>query len=392
MTDKLRVLDASPQSPIAKTEVTSPADVSERADNTDPARGSRTKLKRLLLPIGAAVMAAAVVYYGHGYWTVGRFQVETDDAYVKADSGAMAPKVSGYLTDVLVADNEPVTKGQQLAVIDDRDYRTALDQANADVMAAGASLDAARASLDIQKSNIAAAQATLDVDRANEVFAEQNNKRYASLATNGYAPVQTAQQAASQIAIAKATIARDEAALETAKKQVLLLTAQVAQAAAALDRSKAQKRQADLNLDYTKIISPMDGVVGNRTLRSGQYVQAGTQLMSIVPNNRVYVVANYKETQLTDVRVGQPVEIKIDMYPNRLYHGKVESVAPASGQEFALLPPDNATGNFTKIVQRIPVRIVFDSDGSGLDDLRPGMSVQPAIDIRSLTANQGTAQ
>jgi membrane fusion protein (multidrug efflux system) len=136
----------------------------------------------------------------------------------------------------------------------------------------------------------------------------------------------------------------------------------------------------------------MDGVVGNRTLRSGQYVQAGTQLMTIVPNNQVYVVANYKETQLTDVRVGQPVEIKIDMYPDRLYHGKVESVAPASGQEFALLPPDNATGNFTKIVQRIPVRIVFDPNGSGLKDLRPGMSVQPAIDIRSLTANQGTAQ
>lgn len=386
MTDNVRVLDAPSQSHVAKTEIPAPTNVSPAADQAALAREPGRK-KRLLLFAGTTLMIAAAGYYAHAYWTVGRFQVETDDAYVKADSSAMAPKVSGYLTDVLVADNEVVTKGQKLAIIHDRDYRAALDQANADVMAAGASLDAARAALDIQKSNIAGAQATLDVDRANEVFAEQNNKRYASLANNGYAPVQTAQQAAAQIAIAKATIARDEASLETAKKQVLLLTAQIEQAVAALERSKAARQQAELDLSYTKIATPMDGVVGNRTLRVGQYVQAGTQLMSIVPQTPIYVVANYKETQLTDVRVGQPVQIKVDMYPDRIYRGRVDSIAPASGQEFALLPPDNATGNFTKVVQRIPVRIVLDPEDPGARDLRPGMSVQPAIDIKPTATN-----
>ncbi|MFS8053215.1 HlyD family secretion protein [Rhizobium sp. BR 317] len=331
-----------------------------------------------------AVIAAAA-YYGHNYWTVGRFQVPTDDAYVQADNSAIAPKISGYITDVVVNDNQTVRAGQVLARVDDRDFKTALDQAKADVAAAEADVEAKQASIDMQQSLIAAARATVDVDKANETFAEQNDKRYASLSVNGYAPVQTAQQA-SQIAATRAAIDRDTASLAGTIKQVDLLKAQLAQARATLAHDQAVQSQAELNLSYTAIVAPLDGVIGNRTLRVGQYVQAGTQLMSVVPTSAAYIVANYKETQLTHVHAGQPVDIEVDMFPGRVYHGHVDSLAPASGQEFALLPPDNATGNFTKVVQRIPVKIVLDGDTATSGDLRPGMSVQPSIDIK--TANQ----
>ncbi|PDT28529.1 hemolysin D [Rhizobium sp. L9] len=345
-----------------------------------PARKRRGR--GLLLSATAIALIAAASYYGHSYWTVGRFEISTDDAYVKADNTTVAPKISGYIAEVLVGDNQVVRAGQPLARIDDRDFRAALDQAKADVAAAEATLNAKQASLDIQQSTIAAARATVEVDKANETFAEQNNKRYANLATSGYAPVQTAQQAASAIAAAQATIGRDNAALDAAVKQVDLLNAELAQAKATLAHDQAVQHQAELNLSYATITAPVDGTVGNRTLRVGQYVQAGTQLMSVVPTSAVYVIANYKETQLTDVRAGQPVDIEVDTFPGRIYRGHVDSLAPASGQEFALLPPDNATGNFTKVVQRIPVKIVLDGEAAN-GDLRPGMSVQPSIDTKA---------
>ncbi|WP_132958105.1 HlyD family secretion protein [Rhizobium sp. BK251] len=360
-----------------------PLRVAEAAPAAAAGQPARRRTGRsLLLGASALVLIAAGAYYGHDYWTVGRFQVSTDDAYVKADSSTIAPKVSGYISEVLVGDNEAVKAGQPLARIDDRDFRAALDQAKADVAAAEAMLKAKQAALDIQQSTIAAARATVEVDKANETFAEQNNKRYANLATNGYAPVQTAQQAASQIAAAQATIVRDSAALDAASKQVDLLNAEVAQAKATLAHDQAVEHQAELNLSYATITAPVDGTIGNRTLRTGQYVQAGTQLMSVVPVQAVYVIANYKETQLTDVHAGQPVDLEVDMFPGRTYHGHVDSLAPASGQEFALLPPDNATGNFTKVVQRIPVKIMLDGDAAN-GDLRPGMSVQPSIDTKA---------
>lgn len=364
------------------------AELARIAATAADAKSKRSR-RPLMLGASAAIIIAAAAYYGHNYWTVGRFQISTDDAYVKADSSAIAPKVSGYIAEVLVGDNETVKAGQPLARIDDRDFRAALDQARADVAAADASVNAKQASLDIQQSTIAAARATVDVDKANETFAEQNNKRYANLATNGYAPVQTAQQAAAQIAAAQATIVRDTAALDAAVRQVDLLNAELAQAKATLAHNQAVQHQAELNLSYATIVAPVDGTVGNRTLRVGQYVQAGTQLMSVVPTTAAYIIANYKETQLTDVHAGQPVDIEVDMFPGRTYHGHVDSLAPASGQEFALLPPDNATGNFTKVVQRIPVKIVLDGDSAASGDLRPGMSVQPSIDIKTSDQRHG---
>ena len=348
-----------------------------------PHKTSKTRWLRRLLLTGASLVAlTGAAHFGWDYWTVGRFEVSTDDAYVKADNTTIAPKVSGYIAAVLVGDNEPVKAGQVLARIDNRDYRVALDQAKADVAAAKAAVSNKQAALDAQQSVIEAARATLGVDQANQTFAEQDDKRYAHLATTGYGSVQNAQQAASRIAAAKASVARDQASLVTALKQVDVLKAELAQAKATLARSEAVQNQAELNLSYTDIVSPGDGVVGNRTLRVGQYVQAGTQLMSVVPVAQAYIVANYKETQLTDVRPGQPVEIEVDTFPGVAVRGHVDSIAPASGQEFALLPPDNATGNFTKIVQRIPVKIILDPGSPLAGDLRPGMSVYPAIDTK----------
>ena len=339
---------------------------------------------RKLLMAGAAVAAlAGAVWYGWEYLTVGRYLVSTDDAYVKADNTTVAPKVSGYLHQVLVGDNERVKAGQVLARIDERDFRVALDQAKADVAAARAAIASKQAQLEVQRTAIDAAKATIDVDQATVTFAAQENKRYTDLATTGYGSVQNAQQAQSRNAGAQAAIARDTANLGSAVKQVDLLKAEIVQANATLARAEAVQSQAELNLDYTSIVAPIDGVVGNRSLRTGQFVQAGTQLMSVVPVSGAYVVANFKETQLTDVREGQAVDIAVDMFPGQLVHGHVDSIAPASGQEFALLPPDNATGNFTKVVQRIPVKIALDQDNSSPVELRPGMSVIPTIETKS---------
>ena len=349
---------------------------------TPPRLVQRYWRRALLAGVGALALAAA----GHvasSYWSVGRFQVETDDAYVKADNTTIAPKVSGYLSAALVDDNQPVKAGQVLARIDDRDFAVALRQAKADVAAAQARIADRRAALDAQHAVIDSARATIAVDQAQETFAEQDNRRYTTLASDGWGTVQKAEEAASRIAAAHASVTRDVATFANASKQIEVLTAQLAAAQAELAHAEAVQAQAELNLSYTTIVSPTDGVVGDRTLRVGQFVQAGTPLMAVVPTASAYIVANYKETQLANVHAGQPVTIAVDMFPGQVFHGRVDSLAPASGQEFALLPPDNATGNFTKVVQRIPVKITLDRDSALSVVLRPGMSVNPSIDTRA---------
>ena len=349
----------------------------------------KERIRKTLIAGAAVALLATASWYGWDYWTVGRFQVSTDDAYVKADNTTIAPKVSGYLSQVLVGDNQLVKAGQVLARIDDRDFRVALEQAKADVAAAEAAVVSKRAQLDVQQATIDAAKATLDVDQAAKVFTAQENKRYTDLAATGYGSVQNAQNAQARDNTQVAAIERDKANLTSAQKQVELQKAELAQAVASEARAKAQQRQAELNLSYTTIVSPIDGVVGNRSLRVGQYVQAGTQLMALVPSQGAYVIANFKETQLGHVRSGQPVDIEVDMFPGKAVHGHVDSLAPASGQEFALLPPDNATGNFTKVVQRIPVKIALDGSDP---DLRPGMSVVPRIQTKAAVTEPAPQQ
>jgi membrane fusion protein (multidrug efflux system) len=338
---------------------------------------------RLILTLGIALLLIAVAAaYGGYYWVVGRFLESTDDAYVQADSTIIAPKVSGYLRAVLVEDNQPVKANQPLAKIDDRDYVASLDQAKADVATAQADIENVTAMLQQQQAVIAQARATVAVDQANLTYADQENARYGGLASQGSASVEMAQQALSRRDTARATLTRDTAAVTAAEQQVAILQAQLAKTKAALQHYQAVQEQAQLNLGYTNITAPIDGVVGNRSLRVGEYVQVGTQLMAVVPLAAVYVVANFEETQLAGIRKGAPVSIVVDTYSGATVKGHVDSIAPASGEEFALLPPDNATGNFTKIVQRIPVKIAIDPNDPLRGELRPGMSVTATVDTK----------
>ena len=357
------------------------------SETTPPARETSTgrrrlRLRPLLLAVAGVALLTAAGFYGHDWWTVGRFLVSTDDAYLQADNVIVSPKVSGYISDVLVGDNQPVKAGQVLARIDDSDYRTALAAARANVEAEQADIDNLSQQIAQQRFTVAAARATVEADQANLTFAKQDFDRYASLSNTGAGTVQNAQKTSSSLRAAQATLDHDVAAVGAAGKQIDVLGAQLTKARATLAQEQAAQRQAELNVGYATIVSSIDGTIGVRTLRVGQYVQAGTQLMAVVPLQAVYIVANYKETELTDVRAGQPVAIEVDAFPDATGHGAVDSIAPASGQEFALLPPDNATGNFTKIVQRVPVKIMIDPHDPLIGRLRPGMSVQPTIDTR----------
>lgn len=350
------------------------------------ATGNRRRLlpwRQLVIGLAGFLALIGATAYGRYYWDVGRFLVSTDDATVQADSVIISPQVSGYIAAVQVQDNQPVHSGQVLARIDDRNYLTAVAAAGANVRAAQASIDNFQQQIEAQNLAVTQARATVVADQAALTFAQEQSGRYAQLARNGAGTLQDAQQWSTDIREKQAILTRDTVAISVAGKQIDVLDAALAQAKATLDQQQAAFHQAELNLGYTTITAPVDGTVGARTLRVGQYVQAGTQLMAVVPLSAVYVTANYKETQLTDVHPGQPVTIDVDMFPATTVHGFVNSIAPASGEEFALLPPDNATGNFTKIVQRLPVKITIDPHDPLLGRLRPGMSVEPTIDTRN---------
>jgi membrane fusion protein (multidrug efflux system) len=349
-------------------------------------------IKRTALALALAVGVAGGTDFGHYYFTTGRYLESTDDAYVKADSTIVAPKVSGYIAEVLVADNQPVKAGQLLARIDDRDFRTALNQAQADVAAADAAVKNLNAQIELQQPLIQQQAAEVDAAEATLKFAKEEQARYDNLMRSGSGTVQRAQQTDAALRAQSAQLQQGKSGLLAANKKIEVLATERAKAIAQLDHARAVEQQAALNLSYTQITAPVDGTVGARTLRVGQFVQAGTQLMAVVPLDQVYVVANFKETQLTHVRNGQPVELKVDSFHDTKLKGHVDSLSPASGLEFALLPPDNATGNFTKIVQRVPVKIVLDDHNlNGL--LRPGMSAVPTVDTKATAvAEQETAK
>jgi len=348
-------------------------------------------LKRLLIGAAAVVFLAGTGSYGYYWWTTGRFMMSTDDAYVQAHSVLISPKVSGYISEAPVDDNQSVHAGEILARIDPRDYQTALDQARGNVTAAQASIDTLSRQIAQQKLAVEQARQLVVSDQAALVYSQQDFQRYTALAKTGYGTVQRAQLSQADIREKQAALQHDATGVGVVKKQIGIFEAQLAQANATLAQQQAIEHQAELNLSYTTITAPVDGTVGVRTLRVGQYVQAGTQLMAVVPLQAVYVVANYKETQLTEVRPGEPVTIDIDTFPGIMVHGRVDSLAPASGQEFALLPPDNATGNFTKIVQRIPVKIVVDNGDPLAGMVRRGVSVEPTIDTKPRAAAASSA-
>ena len=374
-------MSATATAPASRTV---PAD-EPREDDATPSATIRPVSRRRLRPRHAlwalgVLLCVALGTWGVRYWTVGRFVESTDDAYVQADSTTVAPKVSGYIAQVLVADNEHVKAGQVLARIDDRDLQTALREANASLAAATALVANLTAQLTAQDYAIREAQADLQVAQTAAALAQRNDGRRREMAKVGFGSDEQSDDAATDFQRKTAGVSRAQAALASAREQVEVLQTQRQLAEAQRLRAVANQHQAELNVSYATISAAIDGTVGARTLRVGQFVQAGTQLMEIVPLRDTYVVANFKETQLTHVRSGQPVEIEIDSFHGTRLKGHVDSLSPASGLEFALLPPDNATGNFTKIVQRVPIKITLDPKDPLIDRLRPGTSAEPVID------------
>jgi membrane fusion protein, multidrug efflux system len=357
---------------------------SAKARAVQPERGHRALFLRrrpVVSAIGAMLLASAVA---GGYLYMddeGHFE-STDDAFIAARQFSIAPKVSGYITAVPVTDNQHVKAGDVIARIDDRDYRTALEQAEAQVTAAKASIENIDAQLDVQQAQITANQAQVDQAQAALVFAEQQAARYEHLEQTGYGTVQNAQQYTSQLHQQQAALASAQATLRLAQRQVESLKAQRNSAVASLAQAQAQRDQAQLNLSYTTVTAAQPGRVVNLGAAAGQFAQAGTNLTMFVPD-QIWVTANFKEIQLDQMRSGDPVALAIDAYPERKIHGHVESVQPGSGTAFSLLPAQNATGNYVKIVQRVPVKIVMDDPPTDVA-LGPGMSVVPTarVDLR----------
>ena len=335
----------------------------------------KTVLLSLLLLV---LLAMALIV-----WSVmTRNDHRTNDAWVNADYTLVAPKVSGYIASVRVKDNQQVAAGELLATLDDRDYKVALESAEAALQVSEAKLLSSKAQLEQQESVIDEQKASVSASQASAQYAGQSAERYNRLYQRGTVAADEQQKASSAQRSASAAVRQSEAALASAIKQVGVLQAAVRSAEADVAAARASVDQARLNLSYTRIVAPVAGMVGQRAVRLGAYVSAGTRLLAVVPLQQTYITANYLETQLQDVRPGQPVRIRVDALPDQIFTGHVDSIAPATGATFAAIAPDNATGNYTKVVQRLPVKIVLDQDQKNLAQLRVGMSAVPDIDVR----------
>ena len=331
--------------------------------------------------ITLAVLAAAF-YYLNRDESAAATQA-TDDAYVAADMTFIAPQVQGQISRVLVEDNQPVKPGTPLVEIDDRDFRIALEQAQAGVAAAQADVANLQAQLDKQSSSLAQANAALKASSASVKLAQAENTRFAHLAEDGSGSLQAQQQAAAQLSIQQANQQRDQATVQAVTQQTRVLQAELDKAKAGLAKARAMQDNAALNLSRTHIAAPIAGVVTQREARAGALASIGKPLMVVVPLQSLYVEANFRETQLAQLRVGQPVTLQVDALPGVSLRGHIASIAPASGASLSPLPAHNATGNFTKIVQRLPVRIALDAGQAQLKNLRVGMSVRPEIQTHS---------
>jgi membrane fusion protein (multidrug efflux system) len=335
----------------------------------------------------------AAVAWGTRWWTVGRFIQSTDDAYLQADSMTVAPKVSGYVAEVYVSDNEAVSAGQPLIRLDDRQYQAILEQATATIAARKADIERGQAELLQQEAGIEQTRARLQGARLNETYAIEQVKRYEPLVSTGAETDERLAELRNARSQAAATLAADTAALQAAERQPAGTRAQIDQARAQLQAAEASAREAQLDMQDTVVRSTLAGRVGDRSVRVGQFAQPGTRLMTIVPVQDIYLQANFKETQIGLMRIGQPATIHVDALPGTDLHGSVASFSPGTGSQFALLPPQNATGNFTKIVQRVPVRIHLDPDEQARAVLVPGLSVTVEIDTKGgRNAPASTAQ
>lgn len=347
-----------------------------------PARG-----KRLMLLLLAIAIMMAAVGYGLHWWTVGRFLESTDDAYVGGDVTVIGPKVPGYITELKVVDNQVVRAGDLLVKIDDRDYVAALNKAQGAVAAEEALLANLDATEQLQHAVVSQAKAGIDAANAETVRSKDDQVRYQVLSGRSAVSIESFQRADATYKTAQANGAKAQATLLAAQRQLDVIATQKQQARAALEQARADRDMARLNVGYTELRAPVDGVIGNRRARVGAYAAAGTQLLSVVPTTGLWIDANFKEDQLTHMHPGQAVSIEADVLPGQVFHGHLDSLAPATGSQFSVLPPENATGNFTKIVQRVPVRVYLDGEDGHLGKLRPGLSVIAEVDTRTSRDN-----
>lgn len=346
--------------------------------------GGKLSGKKLVAVLVAVVALAALAWWGVGWWQTGRFMEETDNAYVRTDNVALRAELSARVAEVTVEDNQRVREGDLLVRLDDASYRDQVAQAEAQQAVAAASITQARRQVELQKAEIDQAQAQVRAAESDVEQARQHLARSASLESRNYASRQQREDDQAALRVAEATLAARRAAVVSAQRQLAVAESSIESARANRDAAAADLAYARHQLDKTRIVAPRDGVVGNITAEAGSLAQPSLTLMQLVPIESAYVAANYKETQLTRMRVGQPVELHVDAYPEIDFEGVVDSLSPATGTEFSLLPQDNATGNFNKIVQRVPVKIRVTGPAKALDRLRAGLSVVPEVDTREL--------
>ena len=340
----------------------------------------RRRLLRLGLVVAVLAILSGGAWAGRHWWAVGRYIETTDDAYIGGNVTAIAPHVSGFVAQVLAADNEHVHKGQVLVRLDPRDFQTALDHAAAVVAARTTEVDGLRARYTLQQSIIRQYEADRAAKEARASFTAQDAERYLDLARTNAVSRQEAQRSSTVDQEARAAVSSSGAALESARQQLKVLEAQIAAARAAEAQARSDLQTAQLDVGYTEIRSPIDGYVSNRAAQVGAYVKQGAYMVSVIPAAGLWVDANFKEDQLARIRPGQMATLRTEVLPHQPFHGRVLSLAHGTGAVFSVIPPENATGNFTRIVQRVPVRIELDPRDAGVEMLRPGLSVTASVD------------
>jgi membrane fusion protein, multidrug efflux system len=374
---------SAPSSPAAVAAANPPTPGSRSSSSSSSPSSLLGSWRRLALPLLAVLAAFGFIALATLRWDawVGAARIQiTNDAYIRAETTRLSSRVAGEVLTVAANDFQHVKAGDLLVQIDPADYEAQVAQAEAGVAAAQAALDNLDNQVELQYATIAQAEAQRVSALAREVEARQEQERQQTLEKTDAGTRQKLEQAVADYARAQADVRASQAAIAAQRHQLEVLSGTKKQRAADIAAAKATLAAARLKLGYTKITAPFDGVVGERQVQPNDYVNIGSNLINVVPLPDVYVIANYKETQLTRVRPGQSVDVTVDTFPSERLHGRVERISPASGSQFALLPPDNATGNFTKVVQRVPVRIALDKGQPLLDRLLPGMSVVTRID------------
>lgn len=384
MNDTSRVaLSAPPLTTRTQLNHTERFELNGEMDLLSPKKNRRPSFKRAALLALLVLAGVGVAKLSHDWWAIGRFIETTDDAYVGGDVTVIAPKVAGFISQLEVTDNQQVHAGDLLLKLDDRDYRTALAKADAAVAIQRAALTNLDATRNLQNAIVAQAQAGVAAADAEITRTHDDQARAKNLLNTGVASAQEFQKADADYKEARAAGDKARATLAATQRQLEVIASQKQQAQASLEAAIAEDDLAQLNLSYTELRAPMDGIVGNRSAQVGAYATVGSQLISLVPARGLWIDANFKEDQLAQMHAGSPATVKIDLLGGRQFHGHVASIAPATGAQFSVLPAENATGNFTKIVQRVAVRILLDGEKATPGQLRPGLSVTAKVNTKS---------